>query len=180
MSAVGLHLVDPDGGFVLCTHASNYAISAVFGQVLDDGRHMPVAFWSRVLAARQRRTWTPREKEANASVMAHSKWAEDIALPHVTVCTGPSKSAVVAQAALWIPPWGQPPEEPHGTRPWLKWTQQCVYLSAKDNTVADCLGRRSHPASKGRTDMSAHGDEAQSPEAKTIIDMECLMEAEGV
>ena len=32
----------------------------------------------------------------------------------------------------------------------------------------------------GRTDLSAHGDEAQSPEAKTNINMECLMEAERV
>ena len=56
LSAVGLHLVDPDRGFVLCTHASVYAISAVLEQVLDHGRHVPMAFWSRVLAEGQRRT----------------------------------------------------------------------------------------------------------------------------
>ena len=44
LSAVGLHLVDPDGGFVLRTDASHY---------LDDG-----AFWSRVLAEGQRRTFS--------------------------------------------------------------------------------------------------------------------------
>ena len=37
LSAVGLHLVDPDRGFVLRTDASDYAIGAVLEQVLDDG-----------------------------------------------------------------------------------------------------------------------------------------------
>ena len=87
LSAVGLHLVDPDRGFVLRTDASDYAIGAVLEQVLDDGRHVPVAFWSRVLAEGQRRTWTPREKEAYAIVMALRKWAGYIALHPVTVCT---------------------------------------------------------------------------------------------
>ena len=50
LSAVGLHLVDPDRGFVLRTDASDYAVGAVLEQVPDDGRHVPVAFWSRVLA----------------------------------------------------------------------------------------------------------------------------------
>ena len=87
LSAVGLHLVDPDQGFVLRTDASNYAISAVLEQVLDDGRHVPVAFWSRVLAEGQRQTWTPCEKEAYAIVMALKKWAGYIAVHPVTVCT---------------------------------------------------------------------------------------------
>ena len=63
LSAVGLHLVDLDRGFVLLTDASDYAIGAVLEQVLNDGRHVPVAFWSGVLAEGQRRTWTPRDKE---------------------------------------------------------------------------------------------------------------------
>ena len=87
LSAVGLHLVDPDRGFVLRTDASDYAVGAVLEQVLDDGRHVPVAFWSRVLAEGQRGTWTPREKEAYAIVMALRKWAWYIALHPITVCT---------------------------------------------------------------------------------------------
>ena len=75
LSAVGLHLVDPDRGFVLHTDASDYAIGAVLAQVPDDARHVPVAFWSRVLAEGQRRSWTPREKEAYAIVIALRKWA---------------------------------------------------------------------------------------------------------
>ena len=46
LSAVGLHLVDPDRGFLLRTNAFDYAVGAVLEQVLDDGRHVPVAFWS--------------------------------------------------------------------------------------------------------------------------------------
>ena len=73
LSTVGLHLVDPDRGFVLRTDASDYAVGAVLEQMLDDGRPVPVAFFSRVLAEGKRRTWTPREEEAYAIVMALSK-----------------------------------------------------------------------------------------------------------
>ena len=55
-----------------------------------------------------------------------------------------------------------------------------VYVPGKDNTVADCLSRWAYPASKGMTDVSAHGDEAETAEAKRIIEMERLMEEEGV
>ena len=46
--------------------------------------------------------------------------------------------------------------------------------------MADCLSRWAYPASKGMTDVSARGDEAGTAEAKRIIDMERLMEEEGV
>ena len=46
--------------------------------------------------------------------------------------------------------------------------------------MADCLSRWAYPASKGMTDVSAHGDEAETAEAKRIIEMERLMEEEGV
>ena len=46
--------------------------------------------------------------------------------------------------------------------------------------MADCLSRWAYPASKGMTDISAHGDEAETAEAKRIIEMERLMEEEGV
>ena len=86
LSAVGLHLLDPDRGFVLRTDVSDYAIGAVFQQVLDDGRHEPVAFWSRVLAVGRRQTWMPGEREAYAIVMALRKLARYRVLPPGTVC----------------------------------------------------------------------------------------------
>ena len=50
-----LHLLDPDKGFVLRTHASDYAVRAVLEQVQGDGSNVPVAVCSRVLAAGQRK-----------------------------------------------------------------------------------------------------------------------------
>ena len=179
LSAVGLHLVDPDQGFVLRTDASDYAVGAVLEQVLDDGRHVPVAFWSRVLAVGQRRTWTPREKEAYAIVMALRKWAGYMALHRVTVCTDHQSlqslhkehvdtlSGPASRRARW-----------HETL--AKFDLTVVYAPGKDNTVADCLSRWAYPASKGMTDVSAHGDEAETAEAKRIIEMEPLMREEGV
>ena len=58
LGQLGLFLVDPDKGFVLRTDASDYAVGAVLEQVRDDGTHVPVAFWNRILAEGQRRTWT--------------------------------------------------------------------------------------------------------------------------
>ena len=179
LSAVGLHLVNPDRGFVLRTNASDYAVGAVLEQVIDDGRHVPVAFWSRVLAEDQRRTWTPREKEAYAIVMALRKWAGYIALPPVTICTdhlslqswhkehGDTPSGLASRRARW-----------HETL--ARFNLTVVYVPGKDNTVADCLSRWAYPTSKGMTDVSAHGDEAETAEAKRIIEMERLMEEEGV
>ena len=179
LSAVVLHLVDPDRRFVLRTDASDYAVGAVLEQVLDDGRHVPEAFWSRVLAEGQRRTWKPQEKEAYAIVMALRKWAGYIALHPVTVCTDHQSlqswhkehvdtlSGPASRRARW-----------HETL--AKFDLTVVYVPGKDNTVADCLSRWAYPASKGMTDVSAHGDESETAEAKRIIEMERLMEEEGV
>ena len=87
LSTPGLHLVDPDLGFVLRSDASDYAIGAVLEQVLDNWRHAPVAFWSPVPAQGQRQTWTPCEKEAYDIVMALRRWSRYIALHPVKVCT---------------------------------------------------------------------------------------------
>ena len=140
LSAVGLHLVDPNRGFVLRTDASDYAIGAVLEQVLDDGKHVPVAFWSRVLAEGQRRTWTPREKEAYAIVMALRKWAGYIALHPVTVCTDHQS------LQSWHKEHVDTPSGPASRRArWhetlAKFDLTVVYIPGKDNTVADCLSR---------------------------------------
>ena len=148
-------------------------------QVLDDGWHAPVAFWSRVLAEGQRRTWTPREKEAYAIVMALRKWAEHITLHPVTVRTDHQS------LQSWHKEHVDTPSGPASRRArWhenlAKFDLTVVYVPGKDNTVADCLSRWAYPASKGMTDVPAHGDEAETAEAKRIIEMEHLMEEEGV
>ena len=70
---------------------------------------------------------------------------------------------------------------------WTRWHETLakfdltvVYVPGKDNTVADCLSKWAYPASKGMTDVSAHGDEAETAEATKIIEMERLMQEEGV
>ena len=50
LGQLGLFLVDPNKGFVLRTDASDYAVGAVLEQTRDDGSHVPVAFWSPILA----------------------------------------------------------------------------------------------------------------------------------
>ena len=54
LGQLGLFLKDPDKGFVLRTDASDYAVGAVLEQSRDDRSHVPVAFWSRILAEGQR------------------------------------------------------------------------------------------------------------------------------
>ena len=44
-----------------------------------------------------------------------------------------------------------------------------VYVLAKDNAAADCLGRWAYPASNGMADVSANGDEAKTSAPKKII-----------
>ena len=46
LSAVGLHLVDPDRGFVLRADAFDYLIGVLLEQALHDGMHVPVSFRS--------------------------------------------------------------------------------------------------------------------------------------
>ena len=99
LGQLGLFLVDPDKGFVLRTDASDYAVGAVLEQIRDDRSHVPVAFWSRILAEGQRRTWTAREKETYAIVCALKK----VVGPH-RIATGgglygPSVLAELAQGA---------------------------------------------------------------------------------
>ena len=179
LSAVGLHLVDPDRGFVLRTDAPNYAVGAVLEQVLDNGRHVAVAFWCRVLAEGPKRTWTPWEKMAYAIVMALRKWAGYIALHPVNVCTDHQS------LQSWHKEQVDTPSDPASRRArWhetlAKFGLTVVYVPGKDNTLADCLSRWAYPASKTMTNVSAHGDEAETAEAKRIIEMERLMEEEGV
>ena len=179
LGQLGLFLVDPDKGFVLRTDASDYAVGAVLEQIRDDGSHVPVAFWSRILAEGQRRTWTAREKETYAIVCALRKWSGHIGLPPVVVCTDhqslqswhkehvDTPSGPAARRARW-----------HET--FAKFDLSVVYVPGKDNTVADCLSRWAYPAGKAWMDISSHGDAEETEEAKRIIEMEKAMEQEGV
>ena len=179
LGRLGLFPVELNKGFVLRTDASDYAVGAVLEQVRDDGSHVPVAVWSRILAEGQRRTWTAREKETYAMVCALRKWSGHIGLQPVVVCTdhqsfqswhkehvdGPSGPA--ARRARW-----------HET--FAKFDPSVVYVPGKDNTVADCLSRWAYLAGKAWMDISSHEDAEETEEANRIIGMEKAMVQQGV
>ena len=170
--------MDPDKGFVLRTDASDYAVRAVLEQIRDDGSHVPVAFWSRILAEGQRRTWTAREKETYAIVCELRKWSGHIGLQPVVVCTDhqslqswhkeqvDTPSGPAARMARW-----------HET--FAKFDLSVVYVPGKDNTVADCLSQWAYPAGKAWMDISSHGDAEETEEAKRIIEMEKAKDQRG-
>ena len=83
--------MDPDKGLVLRTDASDYAAGAVLEQVRDDGSHVPVAFWSRILAGGQRRTWTASEKETSrtARALCNARGSQLLASASVMRSTAP-------------------------------------------------------------------------------------------
>ena len=87
LKLLALFVVNPDKPFVIRTDASDYAMGAVLEQTDEKGNHYPVGFWSRVLTSSQRKSRTPRTKEAYAIVGALRKFASHIGLQPVCVCT---------------------------------------------------------------------------------------------
>ena len=172
---MGLFLVDPYKGFVLRTDASDYAVRAVLEQVWCDGTHVPVAFWSRVLAEGQSLTWTAREKETYAIACVLRKWSGHTGLQPVEVCTDhkslqswhnehvDTRSGSARRGARW-----------HETFAKVDFT--VVYVPGEDNTVVDCLGHWAYPAGKAWMDISSHGDTEETEEAKRIIELEKAIE----
>ena len=179
LGQLGLFLVDPNKGFVLRTDASDYAVGAVLEQVRDDGSHVPVAFWSRILAEGQRRTWTAREKETYAIVSALRKWSGQIGLQPVVVCTD-HQSLQSWHKEHVDNPSGPAARRARWQETFAKFDLSVVYVTGKDNTVADCLSQWAYPAGKVWMDISSHGDAEETEEAKRIIEMEKAMEQEGV
>ena len=177
-SAAGLHLMHLAQG-LLRMDPSDYGIGAVWQQLLDNGSRMPVALWSRVQAKGQRRTCTLREKEAHAIAMALRKWAGYIALHLIRVCTNhqslrschkehvDNSAGPVSRSGRWGETLG-------------KFDFTVVYVPARDNTVADCLSGWAYFACQSMTDMCANGNQAESLEAKEMIDRVCMMQEERI
>ena len=169
LGKLGLFLINRDKGFVLRTDASDYAVGAVLKQVREDGSHVPVAFWSRVLAEGQRRTWTVREKATYAIICSVRKWSGHIGLQPILVCTDHQS------LQSWHKEHVDNPSGPAARRaPWhetlAKFDLSIVYVPGKDNTVADCLSRWAYPAGKAWMDISMHGNAEETAEAKRILE----------
>ena len=175
LGQLGLFFADPDKGFVLRTDASDYAVGAVLEQVQCDGMQVPAAFWSRVLAEGQCRTWTAREKETYAIVCALWQWSGHIGLQPVVVCTD-HQSLQSWHKEHVDTPWGPAARRARWHETFAKFDLSVVYVSGKDNTVADCLSRWAYPAGKAWMDISSHGDAEETEEAKRIIELEKAME----
>ena len=180
LGQLGLFLVDPNKGFALQTDASDYAVGAVLEQVPDDGSHVPVAFWSRILAEGQRRTWTAREKETYASVCALRKWSG-----HTSDYNRWWFARTISPYRAGTRSTSTPPREPAARRArwhetFAKFGLSVVYVPGKNNTAADCLSRWAYPAGKAWMDISSHADAKETEEAKRIIEMEKAMEQEAV
>ena len=111
--------------------------------------------------------------------MALRKWAGYIALHPVTVCTGHDSLQSWHKEQVNTPS-GQAACRGGWHETLAKFDLTVVWVPGKENTVADCLSRWAYPTSKGMTEFSAHGDEAETAEAKRMIDMERMLEEGGV
>ena len=177
-----LRTVNPDRPFILRVDASGRAVGAALEQFVDEevtGRPTleevakrktaPVAFCSRKLAPGQVRSWSPREKETYAVVLALQKWASWIGLQPVLVLTDHKSLESWATETL------DTPSGPAGRRGrWhellSKFDVTVVYIPGKDNVVADALSRWAYPASKAFADVSIHGSEEDDHIMREIIE----------
>ena len=171
----GLFLVDPDKGFVLRTDTSDYAVGTVLVQVRCDEMHVPVSFWSQVLAEGQHRTWTAREKDTYAIVGGLRKWSGHIGLQPVVVCTDHQS------LQSWHKEHVDTPSGPAARRArwhelFAKFDLSVVYVPGKYNTVPDCLSRWAYSTGKAWMDICSHGEPEETEEAKRIIELEKAME----
>jgi hypothetical protein len=131
----------------------------------------PVAFFSRKLTDSQRRTWTPREKEAYAMVSCLKKYASWIAFQPILLLTDHRSLESWATELL------DTPSGPAGRKArWhvllSRFNIHVRYLPGPQNLVADSLSRWAYPASKGLSDCSFHGSKADQMAMSDIISQE--------
>jgi len=181
-----LYSVNPDKPFVLRVDASGKAVGAALEQFVDpqEGmptsdqvqcmRRVPVAFCSRKLTPSQANSWTPREKETYAIILALTKWASWIGLQPILVLTDHISLENWTTEVLEVL---DTPSGPAGRR--ARWHEIlskfdiCVeYVKEKDNTAADALSRWAYPASKAFADVSIHGSEKDDAEMRALIEEE--------
>ena len=162
---------EPDKPFVIGTDASNYAMDAVLEQTDEKGNHYRVAFWSRVLTPSQRKSWTPRTKEALAIVSALRKWAGHIRLQQACVCTD-HQSLRNWHTGCVDTTFGPAARVARWQETFTKSYLSVVYVPGKDNTLADVLSCPVYPAGCALQDVSLHGDAKETKLAKRLIAFE--------
>ena len=70
LKSLSLQLLVLDKGLMLKADASDYAVDAVPEQVREDGSHVSLVFFRRVLSTGRRGTWMPQEGYISAIVCA--------------------------------------------------------------------------------------------------------------
>ena len=184
LSGLSLQTVDPDKPFILRVDASDRAIGAALEQFADSttgmpnmgdatGRRktIPVAFCSRKLTPGQVRSWSVREKETYAVILALQKWASWIGLQPVLILTDHKAIEQWATEVL------DTPSGPAGRRGrWhemlSKFNLEVAYVPGKDNVVADALSRWAYPASQAFADVSIHGSAEDDAQMEALISEE--------
>ena len=153
-------------------------MGAILEQTDEKGNHYPVAFWFCVLTPSQRKSWTPRTKQAYAIESALRKWAGYIGLQPVCVCTDHQSwrnghteyVGTPSGPALCLARW-------HETC--SKFNLSVVHVPGKDKTGADVLSRWVYPAGCAIQDVSVQGDAKETELAKRLIALERQWE-EGI
>ena len=87
LKPLALFFMNPDKPFVIRTDASVSAMGSVLEQTEEKGNRYPVACWSGVPTASQRKSWASGTKEAYAIVSTFRNWAGHIGLQPFCVCT---------------------------------------------------------------------------------------------
>ena len=155
--------MDTDKGFVLRTDASDYAVGAVLEQIRDDGSHVPVAFWSRILAEGQRGTWTARENHGEEKANRSTKINQT--RPGVAHQRGATMHAIGACPGLKKKAHGQ---VPRSNRHRVPQTQETRTTSTETRQGRKCQGKSSHPRGVAATRTRAQwGERAATPAHRT-------------
>ena len=169
LKLLSLHLLNPDKGYVLRTDALDCGVGAVPEQVEDDGSNVPVASGVVCLPQvsggrghRLRRRHTP-------SCVNGGHWTP------ATVCTD-HQSLQCWHKEHVDAPSGSATRRARSHETPAKFDLTVVYEPGRLNTVADCLSWWAYPASKGLADIPMHQDEAETAEAKRIIELEQRLE----
>ena len=171
LKPLALFLVNADKPFIIRTDANDNTLGAVLEQSDEKGNHYPVAFWSRVLSPSQRKSWTPRTKEAYAIVSAFCKWGGHIGVQPVCVCTD-HQSLTSWHTKCVDTRFRRAVHLAWSHETFSKFCLRVVYVRSKDNSIADVLSRCMYPAARVLKDVSVHGDAKETDLAKRLIAFE--------
>ena len=174
----------PDAPFYLRCDNSDWAVGCTLEQYDPKAqKHFPVAFRSKKLAPGQKK-WSPSEKEAYVIVEALRTYQTWIGNNSVSVVTDHKSLDALATGHL------NTASGPLGRRgrwqePLSRFALDVLYVSGKDNEVADAMSRWAYPASQAWSDVCRHGSLQDKPDNHVILaqdtgnDSRCMYQVQG-